>query len=365
MKKILVIEDEMQIRNDIMKTLELCNYEVYGAPNGKAGLQVSLEQIPDLIISDIMMPELNGYELLNELQKYKETAHIPFLFLSAKSDKTDIREGMKLGADDFLTKPFDIDELIEAVEARLKRKERSEQKYMAKFEDLRENLRRTLPHEIRTPMGVILGFTDFLIKSYDTSSPEEAQEMLTNIKSSAERLNNLFENYLLYANLEIIASNEEEMKKLLQQTTISPEKVIKSVAHFRSKAAKRDQDINLDLEDVEICMSEEYFLKLIEELFDNAMKYSDSGSPIHIVSQKNISMYKIVITDHGRGMTPEQISSIGAYVQFERKIYEQQGSGLGLTISKRLVELHKGLFSINSHQGEYTSITVELPYLHE
>lgn len=362
MKTILVIEDEAQIKSDIIKTLELCNYEVFGADNGKEGLQKALEHIPDLIVSDIMMPEMNGYELLTELQKYKETDSIPFLFLSAKSEKADIREGMKLGADDFITKPFDIDELIDAVEIRLKRKERSDQHYVEKFEDLRANLRRSLPHEIRTPMGVILGFTDFLLKSYDTSSQEEAQEMLQNIKDSAERLNNLFENYLLYANLEIIAANKEEMHKLLSQVTYSPEKVIRSVIHFRAKKFKRQDDIKADLEDVELCISEEYFLKIIEEIFDNSLKYSDKGTPIQIFSQKKSSMYKVSITDHGRGMSPEQISSIGAYVQFERKIYEQQGTGLGLTISKRLVELHNGLFSIRSSPKEFTTISFEIPF---
>ncbi|UXX78497.1 response regulator [Reichenbachiella carrageenanivorans] len=121
MNKILLIEDNVEVRENTAEILELSGYQVTTAPNGKAGLEQLKEQMPDLIICDIMMPELDGYGVLHILSKNPSTAHIPFIFLTAKVEKSDMRMGMNLGADDYLTKPFDDIELLGAVEARLKR----------------------------------------------------------------------------------------------------------------------------------------------------------------------------------------------------------------------------------------------------
>jgi CRP/FNR family transcriptional regulator, polysaccharide utilization system transcription regulator len=121
MKKILVIEDNTDVRENIAEILELSSYKVLTAENGREGVKIAKEEIPSLIICDIMMPELDGYGVLHMLGKDVSTATIPFIFLTAKAEKSDIRKGMNLGADDYLTKPFDETELLSAVEIRLKR----------------------------------------------------------------------------------------------------------------------------------------------------------------------------------------------------------------------------------------------------
>jgi CRP-like cAMP-binding protein len=129
MKKILLIEDDKSVRENTAELLELANYSVITASNGKNGLLAAKKQLPDIIICDIMMPELNGYGLLQILSKDPDTKHIPFIFLSAKTEYKDIRKGMNLGADDYITKPFDESELYSAIESRL-----------AKVAILKENL---------------------------------------------------------------------------------------------------------------------------------------------------------------------------------------------------------------------------------
>jgi DNA-binding response OmpR family regulator/predicted transcriptional regulator len=119
MMKILLIEDNREIRENTEEILSLANYEVITASNGKVGVALAQEQHPDLIICDIMMPELDGYGVLHILSKKNETAQIPFIFLTAKTERADIRKGMELGADDYLTKPFDDTELLNAIETRL------------------------------------------------------------------------------------------------------------------------------------------------------------------------------------------------------------------------------------------------------
>lgn len=119
MKNVLLIEDDAVLRENTAELLELANYKVTTAANGIIGLEMAKQHAPDIIVCDIMMPELDGYGVLNGLSKKDETKYIPFIFLSAKTERQDIRKGMDLGADDYITKPFNEDELISAIESRL------------------------------------------------------------------------------------------------------------------------------------------------------------------------------------------------------------------------------------------------------
>lgn len=121
MKKILVIDDNLDIRENSIEILELSGYHVFGASDGQTGIDLAIREIPDIIICDIMMPLMDGYEVLRILRKLIQTAQIPFVFLTARSEKADIRAGIELGADDYLVKPFEDFELLELVEHRLRR----------------------------------------------------------------------------------------------------------------------------------------------------------------------------------------------------------------------------------------------------
>jgi len=122
-KKILIIEDNDDIRENVIEILELAGYTVSSASNGKTGVELAFSDIPDIILCDIMMPEMDGYGVLYMLSKRPETIAIPFIFLTAKAEHFDRRKGMEMGADDYLTKPFDDMELLNAIESRLKKKE--------------------------------------------------------------------------------------------------------------------------------------------------------------------------------------------------------------------------------------------------
>ncbi|MBL0740503.1 response regulator [Chryseolinea lacunae] len=136
MKKILLIEDNPDVRENTSEILTLAGYDVKTAPNGKVGVDLAQKEQPDLIVCDIMMPELDGYGVLHILSKKEETAGIPFIFLTAKTEKTDIRKGMNLGADDYLTKPFDDTDLLNAIEARLRKTAMQQKLYESTAEGL-------------------------------------------------------------------------------------------------------------------------------------------------------------------------------------------------------------------------------------
>lgn len=361
MTKVLIVEDEEHIRHTIASVLELSDIRTVTADNGADGFELAKMHLPDLIISDIMMPKLDGFGLLREINNNETTAGIPFLFLSAKSDKTDVREGMNLGADDFISKPFDIEDLLASVRTRLKKKEFGTKKYEQRFDHLRTSIRRSLPHEIRTPLVAILGFTDFIVKGDKNLSKTEIIEMVEQIRDSGQRLNRLFENYLMFANLEIIQSNEKDIFLLKSKASKSAEYIIAETSKMQASSYDRNEDLRFDIIDSQISVSEEYLMKVVEEISDNAFKYSQKGSPVEISSRIENDRYVFQVKDYGRGFTPEQISCVGAYVQFERRLYEQQGLGLGIAIAKKIVELHSGSFAIESEHGEYSIITVDLP----
>jgi DNA-binding response OmpR family regulator len=122
MKKALIIEDSDDIREGIAEILDLAGYQTFTAKNGRIGVDLAISHIPDIILCDIMMPELDGYGVLYLLQKNPNTATIPFIFMTAKAERADMRKGMEMGADDYLTKPFDDVELFNAIESRLRKK---------------------------------------------------------------------------------------------------------------------------------------------------------------------------------------------------------------------------------------------------
>jgi len=136
MKKILIIEDNQDVRENISEILELANFETNTAENGKIGVKLAVNNLPDLIICDIMMPELDGYGVLHILNKNPKTTGIPFIFLTAKAEQSDFRKGMNMGADDYIAKPFDETELLNAIEVRLKKNDAVNKAYSPDFKGI-------------------------------------------------------------------------------------------------------------------------------------------------------------------------------------------------------------------------------------
>jgi two-component system, sensor histidine kinase and response regulator len=363
-QKILVIEDDEQIIGYIETVLRLNGFSIVIANNGMEGFRKACSELPDLIISDIMMPIMDGYEMLAQLRDDSCTAKIPVLLLSARSDKSDIRNGMNLGADDYLTKPFDIDDLLKAVNSLLIKTKTITKIYDDKIEEIKSNIRNTLPHEIRTPLNIILGYSNILIKKESYDNTEEIREMLHGINYGARRLHLLFENYLYYASLELISKSPTEVSLLIQNYTTSIESIIiENINHYAEKY-KRPLDINYEIADTSIQMAENYFNKIIKELIDNAFKFSNENDKIIVKVISDDNIVTLSVRDNGRGMSRDDINKIGAYVQFNRNFYEQQGSGLGLTIVKKIAELHNLGFNIISEPNNFTEVIITMKNKH-
>lgn len=360
MKKILVIEDDKFVTKQIIYTLKTQNYVLENARNGAEGINKAKSFKPDLIICDIMMPQMNGFEVLEKLKEAVDTRQIPFIFVTSISDKEHIKNALKMGAEDFITKPFTAAELIESVRERFKNQEIIEKEVQKKFDKLRRNIIYAMPHEFQTPVTTIYGFSELLYEGAENMDRKKIKEVAEAIMNSADRLINLIHKYIDYSRIEVLVSDPAEAKRVRESTFSNLITIITSVCTAKATHWGRDDDLTLDLREADVFITIENLSKIVEELIDNAFKFSKPGTPVRVKTFNDGDYYVIKVTDNGRGIKDLKLEEIGAYIQFERNIYEQQGSGFGLIMVKRLVEIHNGKFFFESIPDQETTFTVKL-----
>jgi signal transduction histidine kinase len=181
------------------------------------------------------------------------------------------------------------------------------------------------------------------------------------VHQSGKRLERLIENFLIYAQLELIAADPKNVNALRIGRTEHPVALIEKHAVAQAAFADRSQDLACELADIPLPMAEEYLSKVVDELTQNAFKFSDPGSAVRLTLSEAFNTIALSISDQGRGFSTEQITRVGAYMQFDRTMQEQQGLGLGLVIAKRLVALHGGTLSIVSSPNSGAVISAKFP----
>ncbi len=361
MNTILVIEDDLNILDNICDLLEGEGYHVLAAKNGLEGIHEALVNIPDLIICDVMMPDIDGYGVIEELRKHPTTATIPFIFLTALSDLQDHRKGMNTGADDYLTKPFRADDLLTTIAIRLDKQEILNRSSESKLKQLRSSISRIIPHEFRTPLLAIIGFSQILMEDWQELSQSQINEMLKDIYNAGGRLEELTEKYSLLSELELLKTNRQKVTSLRNQPCHDATAIIRNTGFRVASRFNRTSDLNFTLEPGVVQTPSYYFETLVKEVTENAFKFSPGGTPVHIKSEPNGKQFVLEVRDAGKGMTKEQIECIGAFSQFDRQNFEQQGLGMGLALVNEILDLFIGDLRINSTADEGTILTLALP----
>ncbi|PZU92856.1 MAG: hybrid sensor histidine kinase/response regulator [Pseudanabaena sp.] len=368
---ILVVDDDPNNFDVIETFLDDQGYRLHYVTSGKdaiAGLDVCQ---PDLILLDVMMPEMDGIEVCKLIKASPKWHAVPIIMVTALNAKSDLANCLNVGADDFLSKPINSLELRARVNSMLRIKQQYDSIQVlsnvrantigileSTLDELRGNLAAKMSHELNTPLNGIIGTIDLLTADLESMDLEEIREMLGWAEESAHRLEKLTKKFLTYLELEISSTSQQSFKSA---HTKFEKDLVASKLQANANQYKRDKDLVLELEDAEICLSEYYLLTILQELFDNAVKFSSAGSIIKVSSQVIDRVFHLSIQDFGRGMTAEQIKLIDAFMQFDRKTYEQQGVGLGLKIVKRITELARGKFSIASICQEHTTVKISLP----
>jgi K+-sensing histidine kinase KdpD len=349
--KILIIEDSFDLLEELGSLLRYENYEVLKASDGDTGIRLAFEHKPDLILCDIVMAGTDGFDVLKKLREKPEFAMTPFIFTTALVEWRVQRKGMELGADDYLVKPFTRITLLNAIKTRLKKAKDN----MKQIKQFKSNIIYSLPHEMQTPLNVILGFSKTLKDDSADLSKEEIAEISSYIYDSSVRLSEVIKKFVMLTNVEL---NKD--RKSFSRVAITEKKIRKLAGEIAAKY-DRTGDLILEITDIELHIINDWFLFALEELIDNAFKFSEKGGKVTVKSLKDEQNINFIISDNGRGFPPEFCEKIGAFMQFDRKTNEQQGVGLGLFIAKQIVNLHKGEMHIKSSLNFGSDIIMKFP----
>jgi signal transduction histidine kinase len=267
---------------------------------------------------------------------------------------------MELGADDYLAKPFSVPELVSAVEARYKKFQAYRQMAEKRVDELCSSISLSLPHELLTPLTGILGIGQVLRDSGQNMSSDQVVELSQLIIDSGNRLHRMINNFLIFTQIELLMAKPNEIDQQAKKITQNTKTLIFETAMSYALSAGRNNDLKLDLHASSAAISEDFLVKIVQELLDNAFKFSKTASTVTLSTRVVDNSFVLSVTDQGIGMPSERISQIGAFMQFDRKILEQQGSGLGLAIIKRFLEIHKGSIEIESVLGQGTTVRIWL-----
>ncbi len=366
MTRILVIEDEAPLREEISDILMFEGFDVLTAENGKVGLDMARKNAVDMIVCDITMPEMDGYQVLLRLREDTKAALIPFLFLTARADKSFMRHGMELGADDYVTKPFTHGELLSAIRSRLNRHAGIAEAHQKDLEEVKSQLTRMVTHELRTPLISIRMVRDVIDRQIDHLNPAEIKELMGTLRLGTERLNHLVEQMVYLTQIEtgslsVQAINENGQKLEVWQ-------VLVGAIDLARRYAYRNPVLQIDFDERErgsLVIGHIGSLKhAFAEIIANALDFSQSDSAVQITQWQTQGNIWVSIVDQGRGLSEEAQQQTGrAFQQIDRATQEQQGMGLGLFVARSIIEAHGGVMNLSSAPGKGTRVNIGLPLL--
>jgi len=372
---ILIVDDE-PLNYDVMEIiLEDEDYILHYAPNGLKAIDSLPSISPDIILMDVMMPGISGIETCQRIKSMPEWREIPIVMVTSLSSKEDLGRCIDAGAEDFLSKPVNPIELRARVHAMLRIKRQYDNiKSLNHFQantiralqnnldTLRVNLVSSLPHELNTPLNGIYGVLDLLLYPGKSMDEAEIRQLLELAKESMLRLGQSIQRFLMYFELEMLTNNSSSSSVIsVEKSCFKARPLIESCASKQLTKFNRLNDLKIQSDNAEIVGNSDDLCFIVEELLENACKFSEPGTPISLICRQVDEGIQLSISDQGRGMTPEQISTIGAFIQFERKKYEQQGSGLGLAIIRKMIDIWGGSLSIESFYNQGTNIQLFLP----
>ena len=314
------------------------------------GVALAKSNIPDIIISDIMMPELNGHEVLDILANDKRTKFIPFIFLSAKIKRKDVRKGMNMGANDFITKPFEEEELISAISIQLYNEKLRKQSEKIKLETLQHNISFTIPHELLTPLNGIIGLSSLMKNPEMEINENEVRDFASGIFDSGHRLLDTIQNFINYTKVELLLNNEEKKASLKKEITETGKHELEEQSLIIAQKFNRESDIELHIKSFNAKISSFHFQIIINNILDNAFKFSNKEDKVIVEVELDDSHVHIIVIDKGLGFDEGILNEIAAFTQFNRAKMEQQGLGLGLITSKKLINFYEGELVISKNK---------------
>ncbi len=372
---ILIVEDDRSMLDGMHDLLETVNigYElkILTASDGRIALQRVNEITPDLIVSDIMMPNMDGYQFLHKIRENPGWLHIPFIFLTAKGEKEEIHVGRVSGANLYIVKPFNSNHLIELIESQLKKSFNLQKARKNNVDNLKKEILQILNHEFRTPLTYVTAYYEMLADGLNKYSGEQNfQGYLRGIQAGCLRLNNLVEDLIQVIELrtgDLEARYYDKAKPIINIDLLLTKAIQSKKARAEQSGVQIYYSPRVDLPP--IFGHEENLVNVFQRLLDNAIKFThiQEKTPKNIfVSVKETSdELQICFEDQGIGF-PKQINKqiFETFFQYNRELVEQQGAGVGLTIAKGIIDLHRGRIEAESEMGKGSKFIVCIPIYH-
>jgi two-component system sensor histidine kinase/response regulator len=352
---ILIIDDDPSILAIYAAALRMAGHRVETASSAETALQLVEKECPDLIISDVNMPGLDGMAFTQEIRRHPHLQDTQIILMTGNSALANTRQAMNLGADDFLSKPLQLEELYASVQARLKRAEINRRVRCDLVADLRQKLGSTLPHEFLTPLAGILGLAEILRDEIETMPRHELKGLITDIERSGLRLHRTLRNYLWMMEIDRLPQMQPSLLSP-QQASDLIDFATRTVTHRHA----RPFHLEKDLSGAQSFLAEgTAFEIIVEELLGNALQFSPDGQPIRL----SLRGRQLRVIDEGKGLTPDQLRAVGAFKQFDRPEFEQQGLGLGLALVQRVCSAMGAHVHLISEAGKGTEaiITFQSP----
>jgi two-component system, sensor histidine kinase and response regulator len=371
---ILLVEDDKSMldgMNDLLQVVDI-GYEanVLTASNGLSALDQMQKATPDIIVSDIMMPQMDGFQLLKTVQQNPTWDHIPFIFLTARGEKHEIYKGRVSGAALYITKPFHSVELLELIKTQLDRKFQLEQTHEQSINNLKKDILQILNHEFRTPLTYVTAYYEMLAESVNTyTDAVNFSEYLRGIQAGYTRLTKLIDGFITVIELRT-GEIEQKFQNNAQIITNVDQIVQDTLNKIQEQAAQKSIQVEYyPCSESPIIYGDPQALGIIfKQLLDNAVKFTaprfspHANARIRIFSKIVNNEYHLVIEDNGMGLPPAiQNRVFDLFVQYNRDQLEQQGAGIGLTIAQGLTELHQGRIEVKSVENQGSTFTVILP----
>lgn len=353
MKKILIIEDELELLEGVSDILSFEGFEIYTAPNGRIGIELAKKHAPDIILSDIMMPEVDGFEVVKTLRQYSKTVSVPIILITALSERVNIRKGMELGANDYLIKPFTRVELLESINTQL------EENVESKPQSIQENtgqqdIEFNLSYEFRTSLNVILGFSNMLMSEPENYPAEAINQMVKNIN---EEGNNLFEIIMKYLVLIDIEVNQTSCP---YSELLAFDKFLIDTIELVAKKCNRLDDVRFSTKPIKMKLSTGWIKVVVREISYNAFKFSKVGNKLKVRMNQIGSNLEIQFADEGIGQPPANVEQINNFEHFGKDVSFNQDV-FGMLICKKIVAKYGGSFSIENNADDGTTISLLFP----
>ena len=310
MTKILVIEDEQALLHDMVEMLEYSSFEVSGTSDGYAAIEFARTERPDIILCDIMMPMVDGYEVLRQLREQPATASIPFIFITAKADRDSLRQGMTLGADDYLTKPFTFDELMSAINMRLKRQQDVMDIAESRVDTLKQQLARMVTHELRTPLVSMTTVLNVISRQMGLLSSSELQEMLDTIEAGSNRLSHRVEQLVFTSQIETGLLSQQAIAE--QGVPMQMWEMLTAATNLaRRFAYQQPPNVQLNMQhrdrDAQVQCNPAAIKQAFAEIIANALVFAKADGSVNVTQWRADGAVWISVIDNGAGIPPDKL----------------------------------------------------------